>query len=45
MATWLDETGYQTKYLGKYLNGYKGPTYREGGTNGKLCKATSKTTW
>jgi N-acetylglucosamine-6-sulfatase len=25
VATWLDDAGYQTKYLGKYLNGYKGP--------------------
>jgi N-acetylglucosamine-6-sulfatase len=25
VATWLNESGYQTKYLGKYLNGYRGP--------------------
>jgi N-acetylglucosamine-6-sulfatase len=25
IATWLNDAGYQTKYLGKYLNGYKGP--------------------
>ena len=25
VATWLDDAGYQTKYLGKYLNGYQGP--------------------
>jgi N-acetylglucosamine-6-sulfatase len=25
VATWLNGAGYQTKYLGKYLNGYRGP--------------------
>src|SRR5215204_143041 len=25
VTTWLDEAGYQTKYLGKYLNDYRGP--------------------
>ena len=27
VATWLNESGYQTKYLGKYLNGYRGPIH------------------
>ena len=22
IATWLDDAGYQTKYIGKYMNGY-----------------------
>ena len=25
VATWLNDAGYQTKYLGKYLNDYTGP--------------------
>ncbi len=25
ISTWLNNAGYQTKYLGKYLNGYRGP--------------------
>jgi len=25
VATWLDKAGYQTKYVGKYMNDYRGP--------------------
>ncbi len=24
VATWLNDAGYQTKYIGKYMNGYRG---------------------
>jgi N-acetylglucosamine-6-sulfatase len=27
VATWLDEAGYETAYLGKYMNGYDDTTY------------------
>jgi hypothetical protein len=31
--------------LGKYLNGYRGPTYRPAGMSGTLFKAASRTMW
>ena len=38
IATWLDDAGYRTGFVGKYLNGYAKPWYvPPGGTAGQRC--------